>query len=107
MNCVKIFVIFSVRTFDFDVVPGHIVFDKFMYNTMFYDNFYLQGEGKRLNTNTAIHVIADLDTCYLVTVEDDFGYVPKEMVSEKKIISKKTPAEKVVSVKVMYVFKIT
>ena len=30
------------------------------YNTMFYDNFYLQGEGKRLNTNTAIHVVADL-----------------------------------------------
>ena len=60
---------------------------------MFYDNFYLRGEGKRLNTNTAIHVIADLDTCYLVTVEDDFGYVPKEMVSEKRIVSKKAPAE--------------
>lgn len=63
------------------------------YNTMFHDNYYLQGEGKRLNTNTAIHVIADLDTCYLVTVEDDFGYVPKEMVSEKRIVSKKAPAE--------------
>lgn len=63
------------------------------YNTMFYDNFYLQGEGKRLNTNTAIHVVADLDTCYLVTVDESFGYVAKTMVSEKRIVSKKAPAE--------------
>lgn len=63
------------------------------YNTMLYDNFYLQGEGKRLNTNTAIHVVADLDTCYLVTVEDGFGCVAKTMVSEKKIVTKKAPVE--------------
>ncbi|MGM9549228.1 MAG: hypothetical protein ACI3V5_05230 [Faecousia sp.] len=63
------------------------------YNTMFYDNFYLQGEGKRLNTNTAIHVVADLDTCYLVTVDESFGYVAKTMVSEKKIVTKKAPVE--------------
>ena len=63
------------------------------YNTMFYDNFYLQGEGKRLNTNTAIHVVADLDTCYLVTVDESFGYVSKTMVSEKRIVSKKAPVE--------------
>ena len=30
VNCVKIFVIFSVRTFDFDVVPESIRFDKFV-----------------------------------------------------------------------------
>ena len=30
VNCVKIFVIFSVRTFDFAVVPGSIGFDKFV-----------------------------------------------------------------------------
>lgn len=63
------------------------------YNTMFYDNFYLQGEGKRLNTNTAIHVVVDLDTCYLVTVDESFGYVAKTMVSEKRIVSKKAPVE--------------
>lgn len=63
------------------------------YNTMFYDNFYLHGEGKRLNTNTAIHVVADLDTCYLVTVEESFGYVAKTMVSEKRIVSREAPAE--------------
>lgn len=63
------------------------------YNTMFYDNFYLQGEGKRLNTNTAIHVVADLDTCYLVTVDESFGYVAKTLVSEKKIVTKKAPVE--------------
>lgn len=63
------------------------------YNTMLYDNFYLQGEGKRLNTNTAIHVVADLESSYLVTVEGGFGYVAKTMVSEKRIVSKKAPAE--------------
>lgn len=63
------------------------------YNTMFYDNFYLQGEGKRLKTNTAIHVLADLDTCYLVTVEESIGYVAKTMVSEKRIVFREAPAE--------------
>ena len=63
------------------------------YTTVFYDNFYLQGEGKRLNTNTAIHVVADLDTCYMVTVDDSLGYVAKTMVSETKIVAKKAPAE--------------
>ena len=63
------------------------------YNTMFYDNFYLQGEGKRLNTNTVIHVVADLDTCYLVTVDDCFGYVAKTMVSETKNTTGGGPSE--------------
>lgn len=53
----------------------------------------MQGEGKRLNTNTAIHVVADLESSYLVTVEGGFGYVAKTMVSEKRIVSKKAPAE--------------
>ena len=63
------------------------------YNTMFYDNFYLQGEGKRLNTNTAIHVVADLDICYLVKVEDSLGYVAKTMVSQTKIVTRSTQTE--------------
>ena len=62
------------------------------YATMFYDNFYLQGEGKQLNTNTPVHVVADLDTCYMVTVDGSLGYVAKTMVSETKIIAKKAPA---------------
>ena len=63
------------------------------YNTLFYDNFYLQGEGKRLNTNTAIHVVADLDICYLVKVEDSLGYVAKTMVSQTKIVTRSTQTE--------------
>ena len=63
------------------------------YTTMFYDNFYLQGEGKQLDTNTAVHVIADLDTCYMVTVDDSLGYVAKTMVSRTQIVAKNAPAE--------------
>lgn len=63
------------------------------YNTLFYDNFYLRGEGKRLNTNTAIHVVADLDTCYLVSVEGSLGYVSKTMVSQTKIVTRSTQTE--------------
>lgn len=63
------------------------------YRTTVYDNLYLQGEGKTLSTNTVIHVVADLETCYLVTVDDAFGYVEKTMVSEQKIVFKSAPAE--------------
>lgn len=63
------------------------------YMTMFYDNFYLQGEGKQLSANTAIHVVAELETCYLVTVDEEFGYVAKDFVSEKKIVGKTAPSE--------------
>lgn len=63
------------------------------YNTLFHDNFYLRGEGKRLNTNTAIHVVADLDICYLVKVEDSLGYVAKTMVSQTKIVTRSTQTE--------------
>lgn len=63
------------------------------YKTLFYDNFYLRGEGKRLNTNTAIHVVADLDTCYLVSVEGSLGYVSKTMVSQTKIVTRSTQTE--------------
>lgn len=60
-------------------------------DTAFYDNFYLQGKGKTLSTNTEIHVVADLQTCYLVTVNDEFGYVEKTMVSQTKIVTYTEP----------------
>ena len=63
------------------------------YKTVFYDNFYLQGEGKELSTNTVIHVVADLESCYLVSVDDGFGYVAKEMVSESRITGKTAPSD--------------
>lgn len=63
------------------------------YNAMFYDNFYLQGEGTQLSTNTAIHVVADLETCYLTTVEDAYGYIAKDMVSENRIVTGGAPSD--------------
>ena len=62
-------------------------------DTAFYNNFHLQGEGKALSTNTEIHVIADLETCYLVVVNDEFGYVEKTMVSQTKIVIYTEPAQ--------------
>lgn len=55
-------------------------------DTVLYDNFYLQGKGKTLSTNTKIHVVADLETCYLVTVNEEFGYIGKTMVSKTRTV---------------------
>lgn len=63
------------------------------YNTVFYDNFYLQGEGTRLSTNTEIHVVTDLGNCYLVIVEDVYGYVAKEKVSETRNATGSAPSD--------------
>lgn len=51
------------------------------YNARLYDNFYLQGEGTALATNKAIHVVCDLGSCYLVTVDEAPGYIAKDFVS--------------------------
>lgn len=63
------------------------------YRTTVYDNLYLMGEGKVLRTNTVVHVAADLGTCYLVSVDDEFGYIEKTMVSEQKNVVYSAPAE--------------
>lgn len=63
------------------------------YKTVLYDNFYLRGEGKTLGTNTAVHVVADLESSYLVTVDDAFGYVAKDMVSKTRIVIGGAPSD--------------
>lgn len=57
-----------------------------------FDNFCLRGEGEALNTNTAVHVVADLEICYLVTVKDEFGYMAKDLVSSTQIATYSAPA---------------
>ena len=51
------------------------------YCAQLYDNFYLQGEGTILASNTAVHVLCDLGDCYLVTVDETTGYIAKDYVS--------------------------
>lgn len=51
------------------------------YSAQLYDNFYLQGEGTILPSNTAVHVLCDLGDCYLVTVNETTGYIAKDYVS--------------------------
>ena len=63
------------------------------YKTVLYDNFYLRGEGKTLGTNTVVHVVADLESSYLVTVDDAFGYVAKDMVSKTRIVIGGAPSD--------------
>ena len=57
------------------------------YNARLYDSFYLQGEGTVLYGNKPIHVLCDLGSCYLVTVDDAPGYVAKDFVSQTPISS--------------------
>lgn len=51
------------------------------YSAQLYDNFYLQGEGTILPSNTAVHVLCDLGDCHLVTVNETTGYIAKDYVS--------------------------
>ena len=73
-------------------VPGNLVrtsgeeaytpWDGFAkYGARLYDSFYLTGEGTALAMNKAVHVLCDLGSCYLVTVDDAPGYMAKENVS--------------------------
>lgn len=57
------------------------------YNARLYDSFYLQGEGTVLYGNKPIHVLCDLGSCYLVTVDDAPGYIAKDFVSPTPISS--------------------
>ena len=52
------------------------------YNAAIYDNYYLVGEAvNKPVINTPIHVIEELDNCYLVQVGDVTGYIEKKLVS--------------------------
>ena len=61
-------------------------------NARLYDNFCLRGEGEALNPNTAVHVVADLEVCYLVTVKGEFGYMAKDQVSTTQVITYSAPS---------------
>lgn len=51
-----------------------------------FDNYYLNGEAvKTLSTNTVVHVVCDLGTCYLVEIGEDVAYMAKDRISETRI----------------------
>ena len=56
------------------------------WNGVVYDNFYLLGDPiDKLYTNVKVHVIAELENCYLVEVNEVTGYMNKEVVSQTRI----------------------
>lgn len=55
------------------------------YNAALYDNFYLRGKATCLRTNTAIQVLNDLQTCFLVRCDDTLGFMAKDSVSQYPI----------------------
>ncbi len=56
------------------------------WNGVVYDNFYLLGDPiDKLYTNVKVHVIAELENCYLVEVNEITGYMSKEVVSQTRI----------------------
>lgn len=57
-----------------------------VWNGAIYDNFYLLGDPvSKLNVNTNIHVLEELENCYLVEVNGATGYMSKDAVSKTKI----------------------
>ena len=51
-----------------------------------YDNFYLLGDPiDKLYTNVKVRVIAELENCYLVEVNEASGYMSKDVVSKTRI----------------------
>lgn len=55
--------------------------------TLHSDLWCLTETTQTLKTNTTVHVIEDLGHCYLVEVEGEQGYIAKDMVSEKRIVT--------------------
>jgi len=52
-----------------------------------YDNYDLNGKPDRtLDPNEAVHVLLELDNCYLVAVGEGGGYLAKDQVSEYYIV---------------------
>ena len=45
-----------------------------------------------LNTNTAVHVVAGLEICWLVTVKGEFGYMAKDQVSITQVATYSAPS---------------
>lgn len=59
-----------------------------------YDNYHLMGTPKdKLNTNTKIHVVDELENCYMVEIEEVSGFMAKDMVSKWRFSSGSTDDE--------------
>lgn len=57
-----------------------------LWNGVVYDNFHLLGDPiDKLYTNVKVHVIAELESCYLVEVNEATGYMRKDLVSQTRI----------------------
>lgn len=67
----------------FETFTGYAI-----WNAGVYDNFYLTGEPvKTLGMNTAVEVLEDLETCWLIRVEDSLGYAAKKQINRWPISS--------------------
>lgn len=68
-------------------MPAYEAWDGYSrWNSTVYENFYLLGDPviSKLNANVKVHVIVELETCYLVEVNGTTGYMAKDMVSQTK-----------------------
>ena len=56
------------------------------YKAAFYSNYQLQGEPvQTMKLNTKVQVLDELDSCYVVQVEDVVGYIAKSSVNKYRI----------------------
>lgn len=56
------------------------------YKAALYDNRWAMGEEiQSLKTNTVVHVLEELEDSYLVEIDGETGFVPKDMVSKTRI----------------------
>jgi len=52
-----------------------------------YSNYYLTGAAdKTLTVNTVVQILWDLDSCYLVSIDDQLYYMDKGQISQTKIV---------------------
>ena len=61
------------------------------YNAVIYEDRWLLGSASgKLNTNTVVHVLYELDNCYFVEAEGMTGFLAKESVSDQRIVTDRT-----------------
>ena len=66
---------------DFTAWDGYAKF-----NAEIFDNYYLLGDAQHKPTvNTVLHLVGELDNCYLVDFNGSVGYIAKDLVSATKV----------------------
>ena len=66
---------------DYTAWDGYAKFD-----AEIFDNYYLLGEAASKPTvNTVLHLVGELDNCYLVDFNGSVGYISKDLVSATKV----------------------